>query len=65
MESLPPGGTISPTTIAYWRKLLMAMRHISPSSELVRCFTYALALRRRKKGKPAARRGRKAHGSLF
>ena len=33
--------------------------------EFVGWFTCALALRRRDKGKPAARRGRKAHGALF
>src|SRR5215203_179659 len=50
----------------------MAVRHInghaayiSSSSEIVRCFTCALALRRRDKGKPAARWGRKAHGPLY
>jgi hypothetical protein len=38
--------------------------YISPSSELVRSITCALALRRHDKGKPAVRRGRKAHGPL-
>ena len=41
------------------------LAYVSPASALVTWFPCALALRRRDKGKPAARRGRKAHGPLF
>src|SRR5829696_3425915 len=55
--------------LAYgWPALIEINGHaayISPASWLVGWFTCALALRRRDKGKPAARRGRKAHGPLL